>query len=64
MPETRMGPIHRSSGVAMLDRVVVDVIEMEAEIRVVPNQSLSVASLPDAALGFAPASLRQAFALR
>ena len=64
MPETRMGPLHRGGRVAMLDRVVVDVIKVEATVLVVPYQSFPVASLPDAAFGFAPSSFRQAFDLR
>ena len=59
-----MRPIRGAGRVAMLDRVVVDVIEVEAVVRFVPHDPLPVASLPDAAFGFAPASFRQAFDLR
>ena len=44
---TRMRPRRRLRHVPMLDRIVVDVINMRLQILIVPNQMLPIAALPN-----------------
>ena len=55
-------PIRRARGVAVFDRIDVDVIDMPGEIVFVRDQVFPEATLPDAAFGFVEAAWRTPFA--
>ena len=58
-----MRPIQGTRGVAVFDRVVVDVIHAALVVRFATHELLPIATLPDAAFTFALAALRASFVL-
>lgn len=61
MPETGIRPIQGMRDVAVLDRVVVDVIHATLEMRFVTHKLFPIAALPDSSLAFGFAALRPSF---
>ncbi len=61
--KTRMRPVGNPLDVAMLDRVVMDVIDMSGEIILIADRMFPIPSLPDAPFALELPAFREAFAL-